>query len=171
LLVKAGTKFGGTGGSYFYDSLTKNFTYYHYLSGIITSISEKHDFLGSLQFLYSSYQDNQSFIESKVHGNDGWKPKNSQSFILEKGERICKVQGKLIHRTLTMRDTSQILVTLIGEIQFFTTKDRVSPSYNQEDGNIFTEQFDGYTLGYVAGRSGLYIDQLQLFWYRTDALQ
>jgi hypothetical protein len=171
LLIKAGLKFGGTGGSYFYDSLTKNFTYYHYLSGLITSVSEKRNFLGSLQLLYSSSQNNHSLVESKIYGNDGWKPTNTERFILDKDEKIWKVQGKLIRRTLFMRDASRVLATLIGQIEFFTTKGRVSSSHNQEDGEIFTEQYDGYTLGYVAGRSGLYIDQLQFFWYRTDALQ
>jgi len=170
LLVKAGQKFGGKGGSYFYGSLTKNITYYHYVSGIITSISEKRNFLGSLQVLYSSSQDNDSLIESKIYGNDGWKPKITQSFILDKDERINKVQGKIINRILTMRDKSQVPTLLIGEVQFFTTKGRVSPSHHQEDGVVFIEQFEGYTLGYVAGRSGLYIDQLQFFWYRTDAV-
>jgi len=70
-----------------------------------------------------------------------------------------------------MRDRSQVPALLIGEIQFFTTKGRVSPSHHQEDGVIFIEQFEGYTLGYIAGRSGLFIDQLQFFWYRTDAVQ
>ncbi len=170
LLVKAGQKFGGKGGSYFYGSLTKNITYYHYLSGIITSINEEGNFLGSLQVLYSSSQDNGSLIKSKIYGNYGRKPTNAQSFILDKDERINKVQGKLINRTLIIADNSQ-LVLLIGEVQFFTTKGRVSPSLDQEDGVKFIEQFEGYTLGYVAGRSGLYIDQLQFFWYRTDAVQ
>jgi hypothetical protein len=45
--------------------------------------------------------------------------------------------------------------------------DPPSASVNYPEGETFTERFDGYTLGYVTGQSGLLIDQVQFFWYKA----
>jgi hypothetical protein len=58
-------------------------------------------------------------------------------------------------------------MSIITGIQFFTTRGRASPSYAGGLGDRFTEEVDGYTLGYVTGRSAQYIEQLQFIWYRT----
>jgi len=39
-------------------------------------------------------------------------------------------------------DASEVKATLMGQIQFFTTKGRVSPLHNQTDAEMFIEQFD-----------------------------
>jgi hypothetical protein len=33
---------------------------------------------------------------------------------------------------------------------------------DDQRGEMFTEEFEGYTLGYITGRAGRYINQLQL---------
>jgi hypothetical protein len=52
-------------------------------------------------------------------------------------------------------------------LRFFTTKGRSTPEIDHERGEMFTEDFEGYTLGYVAGRSVRFVDQLQFYWYLT----
>jgi hypothetical protein len=67
-------------------------------------------------------------------------------------------------------DNSKYRRTLIRGIQFYTTKGRKIPSYkDEEDDQPFFEQYNGYILGYVTGKSARYIDQLQFYWYRTEA--
>jgi hypothetical protein len=55
---------------------------------------------------------------------------------------------------------------MVRGLRFFTTNGRASPSLDHADGKLDTEQFDGYSLGYISGRDGLAIDQIQFHWYR-----
>jgi len=68
-------------------------------------------------------------------------------------------------------DNAKYRRTLIRSIQFFTTKGRKIPSAyeDEEDDEPFFEQYNGYSLGYVTGKSAQYVDQLQFYWYRTEA--
>jgi hypothetical protein len=53
-------------------------------------------------------------------------------------------------------DNAKYRRTLIRSIQFFTTKGRKIPSAygrDEEDDEPFFEQYNGYSLGYVAGKS------------------
>jgi hypothetical protein len=53
-------------------------------------------------------------------------------------------------------------------LKFITTKVRsIPPDIYLAGNDVELEYFPGYTLGYVTGKSGLRIDQLQFFWYRT----
>ncbi|CAF2679432.1 unnamed protein product [Rotaria sp. Silwood2] len=162
-LIKAGQKFGGTGGDPFDDSLTENFTCSHYLSGII--IRNNGMSLDWIQFLYSSSYNQNSVIEAKVHGIQ--EKGEVSRFLLEKDEKIYKIQVKLSNVTLYWQDGTLFSTILIRGLQIFTTKGRASQSYDHVEGDVFTEQFDGYTLAYATGREGRYIDQLQFYWYRT----
>lgn len=65
---------------------------------------------------------------------------------------------------------TNITMSIITGIEFISTSGVVSPSYDGRLGDTFSEEFDGYTLGYVTGRSGQYIEQLQFFWYRTKRI-
>jgi hypothetical protein len=165
LLIKAGEKFGGTGGGYFDDSSLYAFTVHHYLSGIVTS-ADNNDF-DSCQFLYSSFYDNQNRIESIVHGKFGQKMESTQQFDLNPDENIYKVQVNVIDIVSVDSDGIRYPSKIIKGLKFFTTNGRSFPPYTFQAEKIFTEQFHGYTLGYVTGKSGLRINQLQFFWYRT----
>jgi hypothetical protein len=90
-----------------------------------------------------------------------------ERFFLDRNETIYKVQVVTKYLTLYKNDKPSFNTTLIRALGLFTTKGRSSESIDHADGQHFTEQYEGYTVGYVAGRSGRYIDQLQFYWYRT----
>jgi hypothetical protein len=92
---------------------------------------------------------------------------STQRFVLNQDEKIYKVQVNVMEMTFTVGNNIGFTTKIIKALKFFTTKGRSIPPYNSQTGKIFTEQFDGYTLGYVTGKSGQCIDQLQFFWYRT----
>ncbi len=168
LLIKAGKKFGGEGGGYFDDSSSSSFTCSHYLNGVVKNIDNNG--VIAYQFLYLSSHDNQSRIESIVHGN---KPEkiNVKPFLLNEGERINKVQIHVINHTFPMSDGSRFPTKIVNEVIFFTTKNRQTPSNFGHIGEMFTESFDGYTLGYITEKAGTRIDQLQFFWYRNSQIE
>jgi hypothetical protein len=165
LLIKAGGKFGGTGGTYFDDSSLPGFMFHHYLSGIVTPVSN--DDFDSCQFHYSSPYDNESRIESNVHGKFGQKMGSTQKFDLNQDEKIYKVQVNVFDMVFLISNGTLYTTKIIKALKFFTTKGRSIPPYSSQIGKTFTEEFGGYTLGYVTGQSGQCIDQLQFFWYRT----
>jgi hypothetical protein len=167
LEIKVGQTFGGLDGDYFYDSSIPNFTYDHYLNGIIVSHDEINNHLQSIQFLYRSSYDQRSNIKSEIHGNYRFESENTQTFILKKDERIYKVRGQI---TQSLEDNSKYTRTWIRGIQFFTTKGRKIPTYkDEEDDETFFEQYNGYILGYVTGRADRNIDQFQFYWYRIES--
>ncbi len=124
--------------------------------------------LVSCQFNYISFHHNQSRIESSVHGGNGQRIDSPYEYQLDKDERINKVQVKSFPMPVAHYNGVKITTKIITGLQFITTKDRRIPSDITLTGkDVETEQFLGYTLGYVTGKSGLRIDQLQFFWYRT----
>jgi hypothetical protein len=63
----------------------------------------------------------------------------------------------------------EFTTTVIRGLKFITTKGRrIPPGIPLTGNDVVTEQFLGYTLGYVTGKSGLRVDQLQFFWYRSE---
>lgn len=119
----------------------------------------------SYQFLYSSDNDYENPIESQIHGD-----RNSiirKKFQFDPDEKIYKVQGQIIHENVVYPHGINKMSSRITGLQFFSTEGRASPSYNGQLGETFIEEFEGYTLGYMTGRSTEYIQQLQLLWYRT----
>jgi len=135
----------------------------HYLNGIYAR--DNNDGLESYQFSYLSSHDDGSPIESQIHGKQisNFKKK----FAFEKDDKINRVQGRIISENIVSPNGTNLTMSIITGIQFFTTRGRASPSYAGRLGDIFTEEVDGYTLGYVTGRSAQYIEQLKFFWYRT----
>ena len=165
--IKPGKKFGGTGGSKFNDSKSLSLTLSHYLSGIV--VSENLNNFDACQFIYTLSNDNQSRIYSKVHGNEGKKLKSSKEYYLNDGERIVKVQVKIddIIFSINGNHSHGFDAKLIGGLNFITNKGRSFPSEYEEDDDddIESEDNRGYIIGYVAGKAGLSIDQLQFYWY------
>ncbi len=162
LLIKTGRKFGGDGGSDFDDSSLPNFMYSHYLSGLrFSAMFGFH----ACQFIYKSSYDNQSPIESIIRGNGGNTIDWTHNYTLNADERIEQVRVES-HNIVVGRD--RVMAKIIGGLQFITTENRTIPSDISLTGDqVESESFPGYTLGYVTGRSGQKIDQLQFFWYRT----
>jgi hypothetical protein len=159
--IKLGTKIGGIGGSPFNDSSMISFTSSHYLRGMITERNMLP--LEWCQFVYSPSSDSENTLESKLRGTRRTTDINER-FILTRHERINKVQVVLDKEIIHVGNIPR-LIPLIRGIRLFTTKGQSSRSIDHIEGEIFTEQFDGYTVGYVSGRSGLFIDQLQFHWY------
>jgi hypothetical protein len=135
----------------------------HYLNGIYAR--DNNDGLESYQFSYLSSHDDGIPIESQMHGKQISKFK--KKFAFEKDDKINRVQGHIISENIVSPNGTNLTMLIITGIQFFTTRGRASPSYTGRLGDIFTEEVDGYTLGYVTGRSAQYIEQLQFIWYRT----
>lgn len=162
-LIKAGRIFGGGD---FDDSSIPMFTSSHYLSGFRCSNLKNVD---ACQFIYTSAQNNHSQIESGIHGGDERLTNASFEYHLNYDERIHQVRiGSVLTRFLVNNGITYT-TTLINGIQFVTRKGRMVPSdIVLAHCKVETEYFPGYTLGYVTGRSGLRIDQLQFFWYLTE---
>ncbi|CAF3974863.1 unnamed protein product [Rotaria sordida] len=163
IIIKPGQKFGGTSGDDFNDSLLPDFTCHH-LSAI--GVYAHDDNIESYQFFYSLDNDNQLTIESQIHGNQD--SKMITMFEFDKDEKIDSVEGQIINENIVSPNGTNLTISRITGLQFFSTKGRASLSYNGQLGQTFTENFDQYTLGYVTGKATHYINQLQFFWYPTD---
>jgi hypothetical protein len=163
LLIKTGKKYGGgTDGEYFDDSLSSDFTCSHYLNGIFTYTHD--DDLESYEFHYNSSHDNENPVQSRVHGNRSLS--NMRKFEFDKGDKINRVEGHIINKTIVSPNGTNLTISIITGLQFFSDDDKNSLSYNGPLGENFTEEVLDYTLGYVTGRSNQYIEQLQFVWYR-----
>ncbi|CAF0807216.1 unnamed protein product [Adineta steineri] len=163
-LVIEGREFGSTHGTHFDDSTHSYFTSSHYLNGIIAR--DNKDDLESYQFYYSSSSDNQERITSERHG------KQTLSFIkdyyFENYKKIQRVEGQYLNKTIAFSNGTNLTLPIITGLRFYTTKGDASPTYFGEEGEMFEEEYEGYTLWYVTGRSDQYIYQLQFYWYRTS---
>ncbi|CAF4047744.1 unnamed protein product, partial [Adineta steineri] len=162
-LVIAGREFGSARGTHFDDSTHPYFTSSHYLNGILARDND--DDLESYQFYYSSSCGSQDIITSERHGKQTLSFK--KDFQFDKNEKIQKVEGHYLNKTIVFSNGTNVTMRIITGLQFYTTKGHASPSYAGEEGVMFEEEYEGYTLWYVTGRSDEYIHQLQFYWYRT----
>ncbi|CAF0711831.1 unnamed protein product [Adineta steineri] len=162
-LVIEGREFGRAHGTHFDDSTHPYFTSSHYLNGILARDND--DDLESYLFYYSSSCDNQDMITSERHGNQNLSFK--KDFQFDKNEKIQRVEGQYLNKTIVFSNGTNVTMPIITGLQFYTTKGHASPSYAGEEGVTFEEEYEGYTLWYVTGRSDEYIHQLQFYWYRT----
>ena len=156
---KTGVKFGAFEGYDFDDSLTPGFTSSHYLRGIISPREVYR--LNWFQCYYSSSANPNHTITSEMHGI------RDDTDVIDHNETINQVQIVTKYLILYKNDKPSFNTTLIRALRLCTTKGRSSESIDHADGQLLTEQYEGYTVGYVAARSGRYIDQLQFYWYRT----
>lgn len=164
-LIKAGQLFGGNGGANFDDSLLLNFTPNHYLSGLIISNTNR---THVCQFIYRSPYTNQSRILSPVHGNLGRPMKSTHVYHFDDDERVEEVTILSSNQTYTTSKKTSFTTVIVKGFQFITTKGRIIPAdIPLIDDDIRSERFPGYILGYVTGKEGLAIDQLQFMWYRA----
>ncbi len=122
------------------------------------------DGLESYQFFYRSSYNSHQEIKSQFHGNEEFVKIDEHKF--DENEKINKVEGQIVKKIIVLDNGTNITKVLITGIQFSSTEDHASHSYDGPLGTSFSESFDGYTLGYVTGRADQYIEQIQFFWYR-----
>lgn len=131
------TKFGGSGGGEFNDLSIRNFTNSHYLWGMVTGSQMKP--LEWCQFLCVSPSNATDVLQSESHGARQ-STTNEYKFFLDENDKINKVP-------------------LIRGVRFFITNEKASQSIDHLRDELCTEEFDGYTVGYV--------DQMRFCWYRN----
>ncbi|CAF4763832.1 unnamed protein product [Rotaria socialis] len=161
--IKSGTRFGGSGGDIFDDSSIRGFTNSYYLDGM--TVGSQISPLESCQFIYSCPGNSENILKSDVHG---------KSTLINTTDRLCLAENERINEVQILVDGEILYVNdipkwvpLIRGIRFFTTNGKATQPIDHLPGELCTEKIDGYTVGYVTGRSGLYVDQLQFNWYRN----
>jgi hypothetical protein len=104
-------------------------------------------------------------MEGEVYGTRPEKDRVERFFLLDENEKFIKVQVFYHNVSYYIGNVLQSIPMIRG-LRLFTTRGNASPSFDYGQSTVATEQFDGYTIGYVSGRSGLAIDQIQFHWYR-----
>ena len=133
-LIIAGDEFGGTGGSYFDDSLHPHFTCAYHLSRIYAR--DNNDGLESYQFLYSSSSssssadDDQGPLESLIHGNQTSAFK--RKFLFPTNEKINRIEGRIVYKSILSPNGTNLTTSIVTGLRFFSTRGRASPSYEGE---------------------------------------
>jgi len=113
-----------------------------------------------------SSDDNRIPIESDIHGNQTSKQVDECDF--ETNGKINRVDFTIIQKKWISPNGTKLTREIIIGIRFHSYEaGRANPLFHDQLGEERGEEFPGYTLGYVTGRSGQYIEQLQFFWYRT----
>jgi hypothetical protein len=118
----------------------------------------------AVRFIYT--EDNMS-VPKVYHGVNGEPSKFSSTllneiFLMSAVERIDKITWYVGTRSLRL---SGNIPRFVSGIQFHTTAGRTSQLYGSNKGDMYTESYEGFTLGYAKGRSGLLVDMLQFVWY------
>jgi hypothetical protein len=112
--------------------------------------------LSMIQFVYSTN------LSSSNHGYSGGE--TNATFYLQSNEEINQIN--VFTGAFSLIPTFCNSTCVIG-IQFSTTLGQTTKVYGTSDGQMNTEPSQqGYTLGYVRGRSGALIDMLQFVWYK-----
>ncbi|CAF4021201.1 unnamed protein product [Rotaria magnacalcarata] len=143
--IKAGTKFGGSGGDIFDDSSISGFTNSYYLHGM--TIGSQISPLECCQFIYSCPGNSENILKSDFHGKSTL-INTTDRLCLAENERISEVQILVDGEILYVNDIPK-WVPLIRGIRFFTTNGRATQSIDHLPGELCTEKLDGYTVGYV----------------------
>ena len=167
-LIKPGEKFGEFKGIAFDDSDTSNFTHGHYFSGL--SIHHVNDDLESYEFHYTTDQKPKP-IRSKFHGKEMTSMRST--FDCNHRDRVIQVEGFVTERNIRLANGTNSSVVAVTGLQFYP-RNGIRSNYFEgiEDGRKFSENFSGYSLGYIKGRadSANYLYQIQFVWYRTEPI-
>ena len=134
-------------------------------------MSSQRHFHGSnwFQFHYSSIERPDPILPSNVHGSKKFDAENdiSEQFYLDADDVVLKIQF-VCKKTEYYESEKTYSVSAIRGIRLFTGKGRISAPIESTDGDLYTEQFDGYYVAYATGRAGLYLDQIQFYWTRAS---
>jgi len=113
-----------------------------------------------------SSDDNGSPVKFNTHGNQT--SVFDHEFYFGKNAKINRVHFKIIQKKWISPNGTNFTREIIIGIRFHSDDaGQANPLFHDQTGEECGEEFPGYTLGYVTGRAGLYIEQLQFFWYRT----
>lgn len=168
-VIKFGKIFGTDTSYSTDDSKNSRLTTSHFIS-LISLTSSESEKLDSIKFIYSS--SNWLNVQSSESGILRGHPaishrayRNVTFNVTEKSihERINRV-SLVVHPK--KGDPKAPTLRIVG-IQFHTTFNRTSPFYGSQEGQRYTEEYRGFILGYVRGGSSMYIEKLQLIWYKV----
>jgi hypothetical protein len=161
-VVRYGSPHGGSNGEPFDDAVDLKLEPMTSCIGVELFWSSY--LLLAVRFIYK--EDNLS-VPKVYHGVHGEPTKFSSTllneiFVMNAVERIDKIA--LYVGTRSLRGGGN-LTRFVSGIQFHTTAGRTSQLYGSSKGDMYTESYKGFTLGYAKGRSGLLVDMLQFVWY------
>ncbi|CAF1548496.1 unnamed protein product [Adineta ricciae] len=158
--IKEGDINGGNGGESFDDAKGYGLTYGDRCTAVEVHWSS--NLINSVRFTYRMSSTQDKTVHYGSHGEDAG---FHEEFQLLPDEEINKVTVNA--RNITMvTNTSYFLIT---GIRFHTTQGRMSQHYGASNDPSLTESYDGYTLFYVKGRSGRFLDGLRFVWSKTCA--
>ena len=158
--IRVGSPHGGDGGVAFNDLIDLDLSMTTPCIGV--ELFWYRDYLFAARFIYAA---NSSAVSKIYHGDPFARdpPLTNETFMMQPGERINKVTWYAGEHGWTYRDK---LIRFVRGIQFFTSAGRRSKLYGTSAGDVYTESFDGFTLGPVTGKSATLIDQLQFTWIK-----
>jgi hypothetical protein len=157
-----GSSHGGSGGGSFDDAVDLK------LSPTTSCIGVEFFWesarLVAIRFIY---EENNSSAQQFYHGSDGksnryYSALTNETFMMNAEERINKVTW---YAGADIWYSNNRKVRYVLGIQLHTTAGRTSRLYGSSKGEMYTESYEGFTLGYAKGRSGLLVDMLQFVWY------
>jgi hypothetical protein len=165
-LVRHGSSHGGSGGRPFSDAVDLKLK--PMTSCIGVEVIWNRDTLFVIRFIYEE-EDNMS-IGKVYHGGDSglsnlihtYSLLNETFMMNNTWERIDQVTWYV---GTTGWVTGDKFVRFVLGIQFRTNARRTSPLYGSSEGDMYTESYEGFTLGYAMGKSGLLVDSLEFVWY------
>ena len=92
----------------------------------------------------------------------------TKEFIFDKNDTRYKVWGQLIDESTFLPSGTKMKTVRMTSLQLFSEEGQMSSSYDGSLGELFTDEFNGYTLSRVTGRvAGQHIHQFQFVWYHT----
>ena len=163
-VIKHGKKFGVNLGYSFDDSKAPDFNIGHYFSGL--TIRSDTDDLETYEFHYTSDLSSDP-IRSIFHGED-MVPMRS-IFDFRHRDRITEVQGLLTRKMVQLANGTNSLIVAVTGLRFHSMNGIWSLGFQgPEQGQRFSENFTGYSLGYIKGQADRYLHQIQFVWYRTE---
>jgi len=117
--------------------------------------------LRCITFVYSHNKSGHKYGCSGIPGSG----KKLLSFKLYPEERITEVITYEANRTIDDKENRREVKALIVGISFKTDGNR-NYSFGPQNGKERKEKFKDYSLGFVYGKSGGYIDCLGFVWYK-----
>ena len=162
-MIRFGRRFGVSTGFIFDDSDLEDFTLTHHL--ISVSIHYNDSNLETYEFVYSSslLKEN-NFLRSAHHG---YLYPLRETSPIDEDIRISRIEGHQIYIPVDSRNQTKSSIEILNGIRFRSQNGLLTLPYDGPMGNAFVEEFPGYYLGYVRGRTDHnYIREIQCVWYR-----
>ena len=158
--IRFGSPHGGDGGGAFNDQIDLNLSATTPCIGV--ELFWYPDYLIAARFIYTTKN---SSVSSVYYGDPSARdlPFMNETYMMHSGERINKVTWYAGEHLWRVRGKA---VRYVRGIQFYTSAGTESQLYGTSQGHAYTESFDGFSLGPIAGNAGTLIDQLQFTWIK-----